>query len=197
MRFIGEHPRTQEQLRAWVGKKKRKEEEKKLIFGQFYFLAAGTDSESQRTLLGMLKSLLFQVLSQCPGLNERVSSGQLGKMKMSRFQGNPSVQRFQDFGSMQIEAAFDLLLNYTVDAEHRICFLIAGLDESGGDDSKFEDLAARLKAWTTRRNIKLLVSSRPWSPFLTIFTAHPTLHLHKLNRFEIRTYVIRQLKQDR
>lgn len=197
MKFIGGSPRTQEELRTWAGSRQ-------LIFGQFYFWLAGT--EAQRTLPGMLRSLLYQVLSQCPELIEHVFPNQFKLMKTSRFQSDPSVEKFQDFGREQIEEAFDLLLNKTKDSNillnrtedsgHRICFLIDGLDESQGGDLDHEDLAARLKNWTVGGNIKLLVSSRPWRPFLTMFTAYPTLHLHELNRFDIRTYAIRQLAQD-
>lgn len=188
MKFIGGNPRTREELGAWAGKRE-------LIFGQFYFWAAGTDA--QRRLPGMFRSLLFQVLSQQPGLIEHVFPRQFKQITTSRFQLDASVEKYQDFSSKQIEEAFDLLLNNIDKSGHRICFLFDGLDECEGGDLDHEVLAARLKAWTTGDNIKLLVSSRPWRSFLTAFTAHPTLHLHELNRSDIRTYSIRQLKQDR
>lgn len=118
-------------------------------------------------------------------------------METSRFQSDPAVENFQDFGSKQIQEAFDLLLKEVSNSDHRICFLIDGLDEFEGDELDQEDLAVRLKNWTIGGNIKLVVSSRPWDQFLKTFTAHPTLHLHKLNSFDIRTYTIRQLEQDR
>lgn len=118
-------------------------------------------------------------------------------MKTSPFQYDPSVERFQQFGNKQIREAFDLLLNKTVNSDHRIFFLIDGLDEFEGGDLGHEDMAARLKSWTTGGDIKLLVSSRPWRPFLMMFKSYPTLHLHELNRIGIRTYAINQLYQDR
>lgn len=188
MKFIAGSPKAQEELRAWAGSRR-------LIFGQFYFWAAGT--EAQRTLLGMLRALLYQVLSQNPGLIEHVFPRQWRQMETSRFQPDPTVESFQDFGSKQIQEAFDLLLKEAYNSDHRICFLIDGLDEFEGDELDQEDLAVRLKNWTTGGNIKLVVSSRPWDQFLKTFTAYPTLHLHKLNSFDIRTHTIRQLEQDR
>lgn len=188
MKFIGSHPRTQEELKAWAGNRQ-------LIFGQFYFWTAGR--EAQRTLHGMLRSLLFQVLSQFPGLIEHVFPRQFKQIMASQFQSDSLVEKVQDFGRKQIEEAFDLLLNKTNESDRSICFLIDGLDELEGGDLDHEDLAERLKAWTTGGNIKILASSRPWRPFLTTFKAHPTLHLHELNRSDIRTYAIRQLKMDR
>lgn len=188
MKFISGNSRTQEALRAWAGSGK-------LVFGEFYFWAAGT--EAQRTLPGMLKSMLFQILSQYPELIEHVFPHQLKQMKTSRFQSDASVEMFQSFGRKQIQEAFDLFLKISERSEYRICFLIDGLDEFQGGDLDHEDLAVRLKAWTAEGHIKLLVSSRPWRPFLSIFTAHPTMHLHDLNRSDIRKYAIRQLEQDR
>lgn len=188
MKFIGGSPRAQEHLRTWAGNRQ-------LIFCQFYFWLTGT--EAQQTVPGMLRSLLYQVLSQRPELIGHVFPDQLKKMNTSRFQPDLSVEKFQDFGRKQIGEAFDLLLNNTENSGHKICFLIDGLDESQGGDLEHEDLAARLKDWTAGENIRLLVSSRPRRPFLAMFTAYPTLHLHKLNRFDIRTYAIHQLKQDR
>lgn len=188
MKFIGGNSRTQEELRAWAGNKK-------LIFGQFYSWAAGT--EAQRTLPGLLKSLLFQALSQHPGLMEHVFPRQIEQMRISPVQLDPSLERFQDFGSKQIQKAFDLLLNKVEQFDCRACFLIDGLDEFEGDDLSHEDLATKLGAWTAGGNIKLLLSSRPWRPFLTTFAAHQRLHLHELNEVDIMTYCIRQLEQDR
>lgn len=190
MKFVGEYPRTREELRVWAGNRQ-------LLFGQFYFYAG---IEEERTLLGMHKSLLFQVLSQCPGLIEHVFPRQWKKIKTSRFQADPSVEKFQSFGKKEIQEAFDALLSEvkkTDDSEYRLCFLIDGLDEFQGSIWDHENLATTLKSWATGGQIKFLVSSRPWSEFLTIFTDHPTLHLHHLNCSDIRTYAIRQLEQDR
>lgn len=187
MKFIGGHLRTLKELKIWAGRRQ-------LIFGQFYCWAPGT--EAQRTLHGMLRSLLFQVLSQFPGLIEDLFPRQLVYMKTSA-ESDPSVERFQHFGNKQIHEAFDLLLNKTVNSDHRIFLLIDGLDELEGGDLVHEGMAARLKSWTTGRDIKVLVSSRPWPPFVWMFESYPRLLLNNLNRLDIRTYAISQLYQDR
>lgn len=188
MKFIARNPRTQKELSGWAGNRQ-------LIFGQFYVWAAG--KEAQRTLPGMLRSLLFQVLSQHPGLIEQLFPRQCSEMRMFQFQSDPSVEKFQNFGSKQIQEAFDLLIKTTDKSDRRVVFLVDGLDEFEGGDLDHEDIAAKLKSWTTGGEVKLLVSSRPWRPFLKMFTDHPTLHLHELNRADIRTYAIRKLEQDR
>lgn len=188
MKFIAGNSRTQEALRAWAGNKQ-------LIFAQFYLWTAGT--EAQRNLPGLLGSLLFQVLSQHPDLIEAVFPSQFKHMSTSQSQPDYYVEKSRDFNSKKRQEAFDLLLTRIANSEFKVFFLIDGLDEFGGGDLGHEELAERLKSWTTGGDIKLLVSSRPWRPFLTTFTEHRTLHLHELNHVDIKTYAVTQLCQDR
>lgn len=187
MKFISGNPRAQKELRAWAGSRQ-------LVFGQFYFWHSGT--EAQRTLPGMLRSLLFQALGQFPELIGHVFPRQWEQMKTNPFKSDPAVEKFQNFGSSQMKEAFDNFRETLNSSEYRVCFLIDGLDELKGRDLDHEKLASELNAWTASGIIKLLVSSRPWRPFLTSFTAHATLHLHELNRSDIETYAIRELEQD-
>lgn len=188
MKFIAGNSRTQEALKVWAGNKQ-------LIVAQFYLWIAGT--EAQRTLPGMLGSLLFQILSQHPDLIEAVFPSQFKHMMTSQSQYDHDVEKLRDFNSKKIQEAFDLFLTRIANSEFKVFFLIDGLDEFEGGDLGHEELAERLKSWTTGGDIKLLVSSRPWRPFLTTFTAHQTLHLHELNDVDIKTYATNQLCQDR
>lgn len=188
MKFIAGNPRTKDALRVWAGNKQ-------LIFAQFYLWAAGI--EAQRILPGMLGSLLFQVLGQHPDLIEAVFPSQFEHMRTSQSQSDPHVEKVRNFNSKKIQEAFDLFLNRIANSEFKVFFLIDGLDEFEGGDLGHEDLAERLRSWATGGDIKLLVSSRPWRPFLTTFTAHRTFHLHELNHVDIKTYATSQLCQDR
>lgn len=188
MKFIAQHERTREELKAWAGTKR-------LIFCQFYFWAAGT--ESQQSMPGLYRSLLFQTLSECPELIEKVFCTQVDRMRRSGARADPTVERVQGFDDAQIQAAFELLLKQAHDADYRMCFLLDGLDEFKGKPLEHEDLALKLKSWTLDGSVKLLVSSRPWPEFKTVFVANATIHLHRLNHFDIRTYCFRKLEQDR
>lgn len=187
VKFIGRQQRTREELEAWSG-------EKKLVFGQFYFWNAG--ASAQRTLPGLYRSILFQVLSQCPALIAKVFPTQLRMMKASR--GDAAVERVQGFGEEQIQEAFHLLLQQTRNGTHRFFLIIDGLDEYEGNRLSHEALATRLKGWTAGGDVKLLVSSRPWPEFLHALTSatHPTIHLHALNRSDIRTYCFYRFQTD-
>lgn len=188
MKFVGQHRKTKKELQTWAGNKR-------LIFGQFYFWSAGT--ESQRTLSGLCKSLLFQTLSQCPELIDQVFPQQIARMKSSGLQSDSTFEKFQSFDNVQIRDAFELLLKQTQHSHLRICFLLDGLDELEGTRLEHEDLAIRLRSWTTNGDVKLLVSSRPWPEFLDAFSTNSTIHLHELNRFDIKTYCLGSLAKDR
>lgn len=188
MKFIGSHERTRRELETWAGTKT-------LVFGQFYFWNPG--SPAQRTLPGLYRSLLFQAVAQCPDLIEDIFPSQANRMASSAYQDDPAVERFQAFGDEHVRQAFDRLLQKTQSSSHRFCFLIDGLDEFEGKRLEHEDLAAKLKGWAAGEDVKLLVSSRPWQEFSDIFTANPTIHLHELNGFDIKTYCLTELQEDR
>lgn len=188
MKYIGQHKRTRRELKLWAGSQR-------LVFGQFYFWAAGT--ASQRTLPGLYRSLLFQTLSQCPELIEKIFPDQLAQMKSSGFQGDRAVEKLQGFDDAKIRVAFDLLLQHTQHANDRICFLIDGLDEFEGNRLDHENLAVKLRKWTIGGDVKLLVSSRPWTEFSNVFIENSTIQLHELNHFDIKTYCLGKLQEDR
>lgn len=187
MKFIQNHSRTEQELLIWAGSKK-------LLIGHYFFWSPG--NTLQRTLAGLYKSLLFQILSRCPELIEHVFPSQLARIKESR--GSREVEAVEDFSDNHIREAFDLLITRTSFNRHRFCFFIDGLDECDGSRLDHERLAARLKSWTTGGDVKLCVSSRPWAEFSKAFDSMNslTLHLHLLNRFDIETYCIGQLIKD-
>lgn len=99
--------------------------------GQFYFWAAGT--QSQRTIPGLYRSLLFQTLSQYPELKEQVFPLQPARMRNSATQDDRLVKQLQSFNDTQIQDAFALLLDQIQYVSHKICFLINGFDEFEGN----------------------------------------------------------------
>lgn len=187
MKFIIGHERTTKELFTWAGRKK-------LVFGQFFFWSAG--SSTQRTLEGLQRSLLFQALSQCPELIGDVFPSQVEWMKIHH---DKTVEAVEQFTCDRIREAFDLFITKIIHAKHRFCFFIDGLDECDGTELEHERLAEKLKSWTDGGDVKLCVSSRPWTEFVTTFESprFSTFHLHLLNRFDIESYCIEQLTKDK
>lgn len=187
LKFLSQHERTKEELQAWAGTKT-------LIFCVFYFWNAG--SQMQRTLTGLYRSLLFQALSQCPELTHDVFPVQFRIMKASV--GDAMVEKIQNFGEVQIEEAFKLLLNRASSGDYRFCFFIDGLDECEGNRLQHEDMVNLLQTWVQTSAIKMCVSSRPYSEFLQPLDLprNRLIQLHLLNESDITAYCHRRLEND-
>lgn len=187
MKFLGQHERTQEELKVWATPKT-------LIFCVFYFWNPG--SMAQRSLPGLYRSLLFQTLSQCPDLAEQVFPEQFSKMKT--FTGDATVERIQGFDETHIEEAFELLLSRATPDKYRLCFFIDGLDECEGSLLEHEQLAKMLQSWVTSGAVKLCVSSRPYPEFIRTLALpwDRQIQLHKLNESDIRAYCLDRLGND-
>lgn len=59
MKFLCRHSRLEDELKQWAGSKK-------LVFASFFFWNSG--DHEQKTLGGLYRSLLFEILRQCPEL---------------------------------------------------------------------------------------------------------------------------------
>lgn len=182
MKFIANHGTTHQELRAWSGLQK-------LIFCQFYFWSPGGDY--QRKMPGLIRSILFQALNEHPDLISEVFPKQFNLMKHRP--GGTNVESARYFRERDMEDAFTLLLKQGQEKNYKFCFLIDGLDEADGNTLEHENLARKLRGWTSSPDIKVLVSSRPWKEFLRVFICNPTIHLHRLNTFDIQTYCSQQL----
>lgn len=136
MKFISDHGKTREALSCWAG-------EQKLFIASFYFWNAGVDM--QKSQLGLLQSILYQILRSEPCLVPKVCH---------RHEGS------EPWDITELMEAFSLLADITSSA--RFCFFIDGLDEYGGND--FE-IVCVLKELARSASVKICASSRPWVAF--------------------------------
>jgi hypothetical protein len=79
----------------------------------------------------------------------------------------------------------------------KLFFVIDGLDEYQGSSIEKTHLADLLKDMAASPRVKLLLSSRPESAFLTSFEQRPTLHLEKFTRPDIVNYVCDKIPHGR
>jgi hypothetical protein len=70
MKFVSDHPKTKEALRAWAGGEA-------LHTASFYFWNQGF--ELQKSQKGLLRTLLFQILSKTPDAVHRVLPRRAGQ----------------------------------------------------------------------------------------------------------------------
>ncbi|KAL2815396.1 hypothetical protein BDW59DRAFT_153888 [Aspergillus cavernicola] len=178
MKFLCNHSKTGEELSVWAGSKK-------LVFARFFFWKAGHDL--QKSLQGLYRSLLFEVLSKCPELIPQVFPSQCNVLN------NKTVSKAIDstlFRPSHLEEAFRNLIRHTEFPAHRFCLFIDGLDEYDGDSVDHQVLADGLRTWENGDDIKICVSSRPYIESHTIFSDPPDqrIHLHELTSHDIYLY---------
>ncbi|KAL1984132.1 hypothetical protein VTN96DRAFT_9437 [Rasamsonia emersonii] len=98
----------------------------------------------------------------------------------------------------EIKAAFNRLIGKQTFPKHRFCFFIDGLDEYEGESVEHWELARDLQNWANSGDIKICVSSRPHTAFLSTFSDNPNLriHLHKLTRRDIHRFCCEKFERD-
>jgi len=170
MKYIATHPRTKQALTKWAGGKK-------LITANYFFYNPG--SRFQKSQEGLLQTLLFHVLRQCPHLIKDVCS----EMDVHSSSQGMTESRPRS----ELLTAFKLLMRQTENST-KFCFFIDGLDEYAGNT---QDLIARLNELNESSFIKLCVASRPWNEFKDAFGKVPErmLQLEDLTKEDIRKYI--------
>ncbi|KAI5924000.1 hypothetical protein F4810DRAFT_157851 [Camillea tinctor] len=150
IKLICSETKTSQELAAWAG-------EKRLIFARIFFWAAGT--EAQRSLEGLYRTMLWEVLRACPKLGKEVFPKSWDSSKAN------TAGRLDDdgFSIAELRAAFErLVANKEIFQRYRICIFLDGLDEYSGDHW---DIAKTVLAWSQEPDIKICVSCRPLNPF--------------------------------
>ncbi|KAF9878380.1 hypothetical protein CkaCkLH20_03872 [Colletotrichum karsti] len=180
MKYLGNHPRTSELLSAWA-------EPQECIVASHYFWSAGT--ELQKSIDGLVRSLLYEIFRQMPDLIDNVVLEESGQ----------SEYRFQSGEYGRAWSIFELerIVNHLVDCDKlalRFCFFVDGLDEYDGDHHKLIKILSRL---ASSPNVKLCVSSRPWNVFEEAYGKSSLwkLALQDLTQDDIRRYTESMLKE--
>ncbi|XTI96105.1 hypothetical protein V2W45_1451512 [Cenococcum geophilum] len=176
MKFIQGHSETQELLHQWA-------QNQGLIIATHYFWSAGTSL--QKSQVGLFRTLLFQILAQCPEIIPRV----LPNRWRSR-----SIGTLESWTRAELLAAFKRLASLPR-LRDKICLFVDGLDEYNGDHPELINVF-RLLAQSP--NLKICLSSRPWQDFIDAFVVSEwKLYVQELTKNDIRLYVKDNLEQDK
>lgn len=133
MKFLSDEPKTASMLSQWA-------HPTKAILASHFFWNAGTDM--QKSLLGLLKNLVYEVIRQCP---------QMVHVACPEDRSHGKGQQ----SPWTIEALYDILKKILLkDCDAKFCFLIDGLDEYRGDHLK---LCTRLRPCKVRQHQALPV----------------------------------------
>lgn len=176
MKFICAHPQTEKLLATWAASAN-----KRLAMSKYFFWHSGSQLEKSQE--GLLRSLLFGILSKCPDL-----------IPIVRPDVSATLAANFDWTREELLSAFQKLTTQRLPL--RFCFFIDGLDEYGGHHS---ELIETLLDLLSLPDVKICLSSRPWQPFRDAFghTKEHTIRLQDLTRNDIRTYVTDRLLHDK
>lgn len=192
MRYICENARTKTELGSWAGTTP-------LELAQFYFWRSG--DENQKTLHGLLKSLLFEILQRHRQLLPkilpdlwRVWSARATEVLSSPTTSNyiPSYFMTHNLSLQTLLRSFWVLLR-ELQQTHKIVLFIDGLDEFESDGD-YSEIIHILQQCVASPNIKLCTSSRPLAVLEQTFVDSPSLRLQDLTRGDILLYVDSKLR---
>ncbi|KAH9241470.1 hypothetical protein K456DRAFT_46501, partial [Colletotrichum gloeosporioides 23] len=182
LKYVSQDSRTRQLLEAWASM-----DAKDIILVRFFFWNSGT--KEQKTIEGLYRSILWEVLQSRPDLTQQIFPG----LWQRACEG---LIHESDLNKHTLQAAFQLLVsNQELLGKLKLCFFIDGLDECQEDRWH---LAKELKRWCTAPDVKLCVSGRPYNEFLKAFTPNTGswLKLHELNQEDILKVVHGQFAGD-
>ncbi|KAK7721430.1 hypothetical protein SLS63_009544 [Diaporthe eres] len=172
LKFITDEPRTHELLSEWANPRSA-------ILISHFFWNAGTSM--QKSLHGLLQSLLYDMFRQCPQHISTACSD-----RWSKSDDNPP------WTTQQLKASLESILSKDLPGV-KFCFFIDGMDEYEGDHL---ELCGIFKTLAESSHIKLCLSSRPWNVFNEAFGRSTTrLRVHELTKQDIRMYTTSRLQE--
>jgi hypothetical protein len=165
MKYIYDSPQTRKALQQWAGGTR-------LIFSSFFSWNIG--STLQKSQVGLLRSLLHDILQQVPDL----IPGVLPRLCRAASQG----EDFQ-LTLAELKSGFEKLATQTI-TPLKICILIDGIDEFDSDHAEISEFIFS----TTSPSFRAIVSSRPIPECVDVFGECPSLRLQDLTYGDIKSY---------
>ncbi|KAK1500532.1 hypothetical protein CTAM01_06467 [Colletotrichum tamarilloi] len=183
MKFLVSHQTTKLKLRKWGNGCTT------VMAGHYFWNAGNTMQKSQ---LGLLQTLLYEVLKEMPDLIEQVCRSRWSWPE-------PTLTDIWDKG--ELLTAFDMLAKQT-EISAKFCFFIDGLDEytdrAKRYDETFEDLLVILQTFAATPAFKICASSRPWQAFITAFDCSSwQLKMEDMTKEDISKYVTDNLHNNK
>lgn len=182
MKYLADHPKTREILRHWAG-------DENLVVAKHFFWNSGT--KIQKSHVGLMQNLLLQILRQCPELIPFASA--------ERWEADEgSLIHEDDWTRTELAAALkNIMLRGQL--RSRFCFFIDGLDEYADENAgEHHELIEYLDTLAHSTQVKLCVSSRPWTVFKDRYEGKKdlTLVLQDLTSNDMYRYVHGILNND-
>ena len=175
MKYLYHHEKTLTALKTWAG-------EKKLVTARFFFWHAGTDM--QKSQKGLLQTLLFHILKECPQMVPSVCP----------LRWKAEMQLTESWTQEELCKALKALKENDF-VTTRFCFFVDGLDEYRGEHT---DIIDTVNSFVFGSNIKVLFSSRPWVVFERAYGDNKLnkLQLHEYTENDILRFVADKFVED-
>ncbi|KAF1952889.1 hypothetical protein CC80DRAFT_537934 [Byssothecium circinans] len=170
MRYLWAEQMTHLALEKWA-------KNGRLATARFYFWNSGT--AMQRSLEGLLRSLLVQILDQCPELIPKLFPDRWNTLQISRNHMLWSTNELlEGIRALTAEASLS----------SRFCFFIDGLDEYDGTD---KEIVGVIESFSASPFFKLCLSSRPHPQFIKAYGNDTlrSLSVSSLTTGDIRLFV--------
>ncbi|CAD6592252.1 MAG: hypothetical protein ASARMPRED_006132 [Alectoria sarmentosa] len=174
MSLLCQDQRTIDALTAWSSTKD-------ILMPRFFFWSGGT--MVQKSLEGLLRSLLWQILNERPELSilsSNIRAGPERNRSISHEHGPIGAWTKRRLQKALLEAMDQL------QGSCRLCFFIDGLDEFDEDE---DDLITLVQDIASSTGVKVCSSSRPYKVFEDAFGSSAKLRLQDLTFRDIRQYV--------
>lgn len=184
MKFLCSYHQTSEKLKIWA-------QGKEMIFATYFFWSAG-NNKLQKSQVGLLRSLVYQILRQRPDMISqaypqvwRLWFPEAGVSQSTHNLDRGELIPLQDVKSLH--STLQAILTQLVASGAKLCFFIDGLDEYDGKPSDMVELVKRM---SRLNDLKLCVSSREWNEFETEFgRGGSKLYMQDFNSEDITAYV--------
>lgn len=174
MSYISQDSRVASLLHSWSGPKQ-------IIIPTFFFWNAG--SPIQKTTIGLLRSMLYQILDRHPHLTLPLAQASLiGE------QTYPPIPAWTEKRLLVTLSHLICLLS----SSSNVSFFIDGLDEYEGSK---DAVLALIEDFIRYKNVKICLSSRPDRSFSEAFQSTAVLRLQDLTKRDIEAYVKAELEQ--
>ncbi|KAL8899220.1 MAG: hypothetical protein Q9207_006309 [Kuettlingeria erythrocarpa] len=179
MKYIVDEPRTAQYLSEW-------ERDTDLLIVWFFFKNLGT--ELQKSAVGLLRSLIWQITRDWPGMIESVLE------RYGNAAGQPQEPRtLTELHTWTEKRLFQVLKDFIngKPATVTLCTFIDGLDEYTGDEELLFDV---IRLLSSASGCKVCVSSRPDQAFRREFQNYSQCRVQDLNQKDIEKMVIEKMK---
>ncbi|KAL6717824.1 hypothetical protein ACLMJK_003909 [Lecanora helva] len=177
LRFLEDNLSITKHMLPWA-------EKTTVVRASCFFWTSG--NQLQKSISGLLRTLLVQLFEQTPNLISRVVHPK--KWQTARL----GVAHTIDWTDSELH---DCLREYILHVTRRskVFLLVDGLDEFDGTDEAREDLLDLLVTLPSSDRVKLCLSSRPWNIFRDALGSFPQVKLENLTQNDIRSYIQQRL----